>query len=392
VRQRATHAEPDQASNYAAEVPEHHLGRRRRQARLPVGRLLVLAVAVAAIIRVLTLADPASGPGPVAEPFGTIAPNWSGPTPVDVPGVLVDGAAYTPRVFLTSEISAGVATSADGTVRVVLDTPAGQATELRRLAPTDQAQINGFAFTTDTLVWMESVSRAGSGVVTSMWRTTWRNPTRPVQVTTNTGDASFFGLQSDVVMQDGRAYWIAIGAGQETVTEVRSVPVAGGAVTTKRLTGEYVLSTWPYAVSVTGGRGAPVTLLDLTTDATTTVDTRTDDVPVCNPTWCRVALAGGNGLTGIEMVHPDGSQRRRIAGPEATPTIADATLLDRYVPLATDRGAGGTGLSLFDLASGRTDLVTPTAANVQGRDGVLWWSTGAGTSLVWHAVDLRGLG
>jgi hypothetical protein len=28
---------------------------------------------------------------------------------------------------------------------------------------------------------------------------------------------------------------------------------------------------------------------------------------------------------------------------------------------------------------------------VQGRDGVLWWSTGAGTSLVWHAVDLHGL-
>jgi hypothetical protein len=345
---------------------------------------------VAAIIRVLTLGDPAPDPAPAASPFGSIAPNWSGPTPVDVPGVLADGATYTPRVFLTAEISAGVALSADGTVRVLLDTPGGQATELRKLAPADNAQINGFAFTADTLVWMESVSRSGS-VTTSLYRTTWRTPVRPTQVTTNTGDTSFFGLQSDVVLQDGKAYWTAVAGGPETATEVRSVPLTGGNVSTKRITGEYVLTTWPYAVSITGGKGSPVTLVDITTDATVTVATGTADVPLCSPTWCRVALVGGDGLTGIEMMHPDGSQRRRIAGPEATPTIADATLLDRYVPLATDRGAGGSGLSLFDLTSGRTDLVTPTAANVQGRDGVLWWSTGAGTSLVWHAVDLHGL-
>ena len=88
-------------------------------------------------------------------------------------------------------------------------------------------------------------------------------------------------------------------------------------------------------------------------------------------------------------MRPDGSGRRKIAGGEATPTIADPTLLDRWVPLATDRGDGGVGLSIYDLESGKTDLVTPNAANVQGRNGVLWWSTGAGTTLTWHAVDLR---
>ena len=102
-----------------------------------------------------------------------------------------------------------------------------------------------------------------------------------------------------------------------------------------------------------------------------------------------IAVTGDTALVGIDMMHPDGTSRRRIAGAEATPTIGDATLLDRYVPLTTDRGDTGVGLSLYDLNTGRTDLVTTNAANVQGRDGVLWWSTGAGTSLTWHAVDLH---
>ena len=378
-------------STYAAQVPERHLGIRRRQSRLPIARLAILAIAVAVVIRVLTLGDPAAQPAPTASPFGAIAPTWSGPTPVDVPGVLADGATYTPRVFLTAQISAGVALSPDGTVRVLLDAPGGTATELRRLVPADNPQINGFAFTADTLVWMETLSRSGGGVLTTLWRTTWRSPAKPVQVTTNTGDASFAGLQTDVLIQDGRVYWTAVGPGQEASTEVRSVPVTGGQVTTRRLAGEYTLSAWPYAVSVTGGRGAPVTLFDLTTDATVEVATTANEVPVCSPTWCRMTLAGGEGLTGIEVVHPDGTARKRVAGSEATPTIGDATLLDRFVPLATDRGSGGTGLSLHDLSSGRTDLVTADANNVQGRDGVLWWSTGAGNSLVWHAVDLHGL-
>jgi len=104
-----------------------------------------------------------------------------------------------------------------------------------------------------------------------------------------------------------------------------------------------------------------------------------------------VSVTNESGLVGIDVMHPDGSARRRIAGPEATPTIADATLLDRYVPLITDRGAGRIGLSLFDLTTANTDLVAIEVANVQGRDGVLWWSTGVGSALVWHAVDLRAI-
>jgi hypothetical protein len=348
---------------------------------------VVLAVALAAIARLLTLGDPAPKPAPDGTPFATVVPTWSGPAPVDISGALADGGAYTPRLYLSADTSVGVVTSADGTVRVLLNGPGGQAVELRRLPPDDRGRIDGFAYAGDALVWMETVVRAGASV-TSLWRTTWSTAVRPVQVTTNTGTAMFPGLASDVIVQDGRIYWTARAAGG---TEVRSVALTGGQVTTKRVAGEYRLAGWPWAVSIAGGRGAPVTMLDLTTDAATEVATGVDDVPVCSPAWCRMTVAGDAGLVGIDLVRPDGSDRRRIAGSEATPIIADATLLDRYVPLTTDRGSGGVGLSLYDLTTGRTDLVTAQAANVQGRDGVLWWSSGAGEALVWHAVDLRAI-
>ncbi len=243
----------------------------------------------------------------------------------------------------------------------------------------------------DSLVWMESTAGPGSGLTTTLWRTTWNTAAKPVQITTNTGETVFYGTESDVVVADGRVGWTAIGPGPNAETEVRSVALTGGQVAIKRLAGEYGLSTPGWAVSVLGGHGSPVTLVNLATNAQLSVTTAPAEVAVCSPTWCRVAVTNDTALVGIDMMHPDGTSRHRIAGAEATPTIGDATLLDRYVPLATDRGDGGVGLSLYDLNTGRTDLVTTQAANVQGRGGVLWWSTGAGINLTWHAIDLHAM-
>jgi len=348
----------------------------------------VLAVAVALVVWLLTLRDPARQPGPASSPL-VVAPNWAGPKPLDVAGVLPDGASYVPRLFLNAETSVGVATDVDGTVRVVLTGTSGSVIELRRLPASDNAQVNGFAVGGDTLVWMELVARSGTAPVYTLWRTAWRTGARPTQVTTNTGDVTFYGLESDVVVADDRATWTAIAPGPSNETEVRTVPLAGGEVSIKRLAGEYALTNPPWAVSVTAGGGSATSLVNLSTDAKVTVTTGPSEVAACSPTWCRITVTSETSLVGIELMHPDGSDRRKVAGSEATPTIADPTLLDRYVPLATDRGDGGVGLSIYDVETGKTELVTPQAANVQGRNGVLWWSTGAGTTLIWHAVDLR---
>jgi hypothetical protein len=350
---------------------------------------VVLVVAVALVVWLLTLREPQRTPETSSSPL-TVAPAWTGPKPVDVPGTLADGAVYTPRLFLSADTSAGVAASADGSVQVMLVGPSGR-TELRSLPAADHAQINGFAVGGDSLVWMESTARPGSGLTTTLWRTSWTSAAKPTQVTTNTGEAVFYGVESDVVVADGRVSWTAIGPGPTAETEIRSVALTGGQVSIRSLAGEFGLSTPGWAVSVLAGHGSPVTLVNLGTDAKLSVTTAPSEVAVCNPTWCRLAITNDTALVGIDMMHPDGTSRRRIAGPEATPTIGDATLLDRYVPLATDRGEGGVGLSLYDLTTGRTDLVTTQAANVQGRGGVLWWSTGAGTDLTWHAIDLHTL-
>jgi hypothetical protein len=106
-----------------------------------------------------------------------------------------------------------------------------------------------------------------------------------------------------------------------------------------------------------------------------------------------MSVLNGDSVVRMDLQRVDGSDRRRIAGSEATPTIADVAVLDRFVPLATDRGDGqpGVGLSLYDIETGRTDLVAVDAANIQARNGMLWWSTGVGPELRWHAVDLRTL-
>ena len=51
----------------------------------------------------------------------------------------------------------------------------------------------------------------------------------------------------------------------------------------------------------------------------------------------------------------------------------------------------GVGLSLYDITTGRTDLVAADIASVQGRGSMLWWSTGTGEELAWHCIDLRAL-
>jgi hypothetical protein len=289
--------------------------------------------------------------------------------------------------------SIGVAPSADGKVlRVLLRTTDARVAELRRTPASDLPQFDGFAASGSTVVWAESVSRSDSPVRTTLYRADWKAGTKAYAITADTGDATFLGSQYDLVLRAGRVYWSAVAAGRAAATEVRSVAIGGGSVSVQRVAGAYTFSTWPWLVSA-GGHGTPVQLLNLETRRRLKVATAAAETAVCGPQWCRIGVVADNELARIDLQHPDGTGRRRVAGNEATPTIVDVSLLDRFVPLATDRGdnAPGVGLSLYDLTTGRTDLVALDAGNVGGRDSMLWWSTGSGDDLAWNAVDLRAL-
>jgi hypothetical protein len=359
---------------------------RRRRSRVPWQRIVPLTAGLAVVVWALALSEPERQPDQTNSPVAVV-PSWNGPATVDLPGVLDDGSSYEPRLFLDPATSVGVATTTDGAVRVIMAKAPGSFTALHSRPAADHAQVNGFAVDGDTLVWMESTARGGSATTTALWRANLKSTRSPVQVTTNTGDVNFSGLATDVVIRDGRVTWTSVGSDEPARTQVRSVPVGGGQVGIRPLTGEFLLTTPPWAVSVPAGPGSPVTLQNLDTDKRVNVTTVAGEAATCDPTWCRVTVAGDAGLVGIDLMHPDGSGRVRVAGPEATPTIGDATLLDRYVPLAVDR-ADGVGLSLYDVSTGRTQLVAQRAANVGGRGAILWWSTGVGSGVVWHALDL----
>jgi hypothetical protein len=373
-----------------------HTGRRRRRSKLPIGRLIVLLVALAAVVRLLTLPDPARAPAAGGSPLTarpSVAPTWSGPLPVTIPGRLADGVRYLPRLYLNAETSVGIAPTPDERFLRVLLHAGGQVTELRRIDAEDHPEFDGFVASGETVVWAESLSRADEPVTTTIWRANWRSAGRPVTVTADAGFANFFGGQYDIVVRSGRVYWAPLLGGDRPVTEVRSVRLDGSGLTVNRLDGEFALSAWPWAVTPAAGRGTPAQLANLSTGRRVQVPTQADEVAVCGPTWCRTSVLDGDVVVRMDLVQVGGSERRRMAGSEATPTIADVAVLDRFVPLATDRadGGAGVGLSLYDIDSGRTDLVALDAANIQARNGVLWWSTGAEEELEWHAVDLRTL-
>jgi hypothetical protein len=347
-----------------------------------------LVAGLAVVVWALTLREPDRGSESVPVPV--LMPTWTAPETVEVPGVLADGATYAPRLYLHPETSVGVATGADGEVRVILARSAGSFTELRRLAAEENAQVNGFAVDGDTLVWMESTTRAGVAPSTTLWRITWSDEAPPVPVTADTGAPNFTGFATDLVLDGGVASWTSFDVDGSGGTQLRSVPLTGGSVTVRPLDGEFRLTTPPWAVTAVAGPGRPVTLVNLENEERIEVDPGDGGAAVCDPTWCRVSVTGESGLVGIDVMSPDGTQRSRVAGAEATPIIGDPTLLDRYVPLAVDR-VDGVGLALYDLTTGLTRVVALHASNVAGREGILWWSTGVDADLTWHALDLTNL-
>jgi hypothetical protein len=373
---------------YATGVPEH-VGARRRASPLPVGWLVGVGIAVLvviAIVLVVVLIQPGSGPTASARATGSPAPTWTGPAPHSFSGQLSDGTAYEPRLFLNANDSVGVALTADGSAWRVLTRVNGTLSELRRVPASDAPQFDGFAASGDTVVWAESAAKAGADVRTTVYRSNWRTGAKASVVTAGIADASFFGGSYDLVVRDGRVFWAVAGSGP--VTEIRSVALNGGTVASTKLSGPFGLTTPPWAVTTGAGPGKPVDLVNLTTNQKLTVNTAPSETASCGPTWCRIAVLGGGALVHVDLEHPDGSGRRRIAGSESTPAIDQVALLDRFVALKTDVTGAEDGLSLYDIDSGKTSLVAIGVANVRAAAAALWWSTGSGGSTVWSALDL----
>ncbi|MET8153688.1 hypothetical protein ACIBSW_33425 [Actinoplanes sp. NPDC049668] len=348
------------------------------------------AVALAAVAALLAFSP--DDDRPAAPPAGPVplATAWPGAQRADLPGNLSDGPVFHPGVFLDARTAVGTAPTPDGTaVRLLVRAPDGSVRELRRRPLESNPEFGNLTAGGDDLVWTESAD----GVAVQLW--TARIAGGPARrLTTDTGNALFFGSQWDLVIDGGEVHWAAAAPGGEEVTEIRSVALGGGSVKRREEPGIWALSAWPW-LAENGGedRSGTTRLRNLAANRETQVKTNGAELATCGPVWCRVLVMTGDGPARIDVMHPDGSARRRIAGGTTTAAIADVAVLDRFEILSEPGPdsdlTGDAALLIFDIAAGRTVGVGAAVNGAFFRNGVLWWATGDQDNLVWHTVDLR---
>ncbi|WP_436532019.1 hypothetical protein [Actinoplanes sp. HUAS TT8] len=304
----------------------------------------------------------------------------------DLPAYLADGSTFTPRLFLKAGTAIGVA----GTRLVMLT--GGTVRELRPAAPlAGNPDYDDFTIDGDDVVWAESSDTAPLRI----WTLDVRSGQAPRPVTTDTGNAVFYGNQQDLSLHGGRVYWAATAEDDVDVTEIRSIPLAGGGgpVEVRRVPGQWGLTAWPWLTDSPGGPSPTTHLRNLDTGQVVTVPTGGGEATECSPRWCRVMISDSEGLIRIDMMHPDGTARRRIAGPDLAAAVGDVALLDRFDVLSQNTPdsdlTGMAALLVYDLSTNTTLTLTRVATNAFARAGVLWWSTGTAEAARWHSLDLR---
>jgi hypothetical protein len=368
-------------------------GRHRHASRWALPGLVALGAALVAA-GVLIWLPPASPQAP-AGPL-TLDAAWPGVKVGSVPASVPDGPAYDPLYLLDARTSVGTAPTADGTrLRLLLRAGDGAPRELRSLPMKDQPLFGGVTAAGDDLAWAESVTGPDGGAISTMWTVNWRANRPPRALTRDTGAVAFFNSQYDLVIARGRLHWVAVGRGEKPVTEVRSVALTGGAVTVRRESGPWALSAWPWLVTAVTAPSVEVQLRNLEKGTRITVPAAGSELVTCSSSWCRTQVIAGDGPTRLDLMRPDGSDRRQVGGADHTSPIIDVAVLDRF-ELLTRVGEVGTPTSnqellMYDLARKRTVTVGTGVGMVVSRAGMLWWSTGDTEQLSWHTLDLHGL-
>jgi hypothetical protein len=314
---------------------------------------------------------------------------WPGVPRADLAATLPDGPLFTPAIFLDATTAVGTAPTPKGDESRLLLRTGRQVRELRRVPLDGNPQFEAFTAADNQIFWAEST--ADSPAV-RLW-TANRSGGAARMLTADSGNAVFFGNQYDLVVADGKLHWAAAPGDVGKTTEIRSVPVGGGPVAVRTEPGQWSLSAWPWLVDDGSTSGEP-RLRNLATARDTPIVSSGLDVLTCGPVWCRAMVMGDETLTRIDLVRPNGSDRRKIAGGAAQSAITDVAVLDRFEILSepgpdTDL-TGAAALVVYDISTGRTVDVTPDADGAFSRGGLLWWSTATqDEEITWHTLDLR---
>ena len=302
------------------------------------------------------------------------------------PGNLADGPIFKPGLFLDARTAVGVApTPAGDELRLVLRASDGKITEIRRRPLAQNPVFDSFTTDGTTIAWTESAAAR-----TEIWAAS-ADGTEARRLSADTGNFLGYGSAYDLVIAEGAAHWAAAAGADRT--EIRSVPLAGGATTTSEQDGVWSLTAWPWLVNGAGDQTGATRLRNPVTGRDVEVRTSGAELATCGPVLCRVLVVAAGDLAGIDEMRPDGGDRRRIAGPEASAALVDGAVLDRFEVLGRERPDSATtgteGLVVHDLTEGVTTELSAAAESASSRNGVVWWSTGGLDDTVWHTIDLR---
>lgn len=371
-------------------APNQQPGRHRRPRPW---HLAGLAAAVAAALLLIGL--PQAGPTQSSEPdrLRTVAEVWPAAEIAEMSANLPDGPAYSPMLFLDTTTSIGTSPSPDGVALRLVIRSGDAVRELRRLPLASTPQFGGFTTDGSTLAWSESVADADGRGSTELWAAEW-DGTGPRRLTSDTGDVVFFNSQYDMVINEDQLYWVAVAPDPEPATELRSVPLTGGEVTVRTDPGAWALSAWPKMVSAGSGETGPIRIRDLAQRRITDVPAGPTELVTCGPTWCRVLVLAADGPGRIDLMRPDGTDRRRVGDGTVTASTIDVAVLDRFEVLSLSSANAFTNaqqLIVYDLQLDEAVVVADGVGMVLCRGGMLWWSVGDNETTAWHQLDLRTL-
>ena len=350
---------------------------------------LALAVALLAGLALIVLAPtgdraPAARTGPVSA-----AEQWPDAVRADMAGSVPDGPSYQPVWFLSATESIGTAPTPDASAQRLMRRAAdGTVTELHREPLSRNPAYGGFTASADTFAFSVSIADGG----TTLYALPLTGGGEARRLTADTGDIVFFNSQYDMVIADGRLHWVAVAAGDEPATELRSVALTGGAVRKTTQQGAWARAAWPYLVSATNQLG-PVQVRNLATNRVTEVATGGTELATCSSAWCRVLVLAGDAPARTDLMRPDGTDRRRVIGGDGNAATVDVAILDRFEIVSAAGADNGTTSSqqlfVHDLTTKETVQVATGVGVVICRGGILWWSTGDVDDTVWHTLDLR---
>ncbi|MGI5241690.1 hypothetical protein [Dactylosporangium sp. CA-139066] len=336
-------------------------------------------------------------PAPPGPPQLSLRKAFPAALVTDSPGALPDGAPFIPGLYVDATTQVGVAPTPDGTAQRVVLRTGSRVRELQRVAQSRFPRFTAFARAGSSVLWVESTATTTEPLTHRLWRASIDGDSAAVPLSADTGDAEFLGAEHDLVVHGDRVYWAAATPdGRDT--QVRSVPVTGGAVTVEPVDGAYELSAWPWLQTAANVRqgGGRHELRNLETGQRVTVVRSPAETVDCGPSWCRSSIsAGTGGDTSYDVMRPDGTGRRRVGGTGTFAAVPAVALLDRFAAV-TEAGTSGAfdsarRLALFDVATGRLVTVADGVDQVMADDHTLWWSAGARPAGVWHSLDLATL-